>query len=171
MRRSNYLLSRALHASEVDFLRRYFGASLNLEPIRVSVSWGKRSWSPFGQRISLAVRHFRDSEPLDVIDLDDAHSAAVFAHEAMHVWQRQQGRAVTREAIPLQAGYILKRFDPYHYEPSSDPQHMLAKFESANVEQQAKIFEDYVFAERRGQCIEPFAEVVKRVQAASARHT
>ena len=171
MRRSNYLLSRALHADEVDFLQRYFGASLNPERIRVSVSWGKRSWSPFGQRISLSVRHFRDGEPLEVVDLDDPSSAAVFAHEAMHVWQRQHGRAVTREAIPLQAGYMLKRFDPYHYEPSSDPLHMLAKFEQANVEQQAKIFEDYVFAERLGSDTTAFLEVVKRVQAASARRT
>ena len=141
---------RQLHAVEAQFLERFFGDSLKTATIRLGSTVGRRSWSPFGARIGLSRRHFRERDAGSEVDLEDPLSASVFAHEAMHVWQRQHGRKVTREAIPLQAGYILGRFDPYHYEASEDPQAMLALFQCCNVEQQAKIFEDYVYGTLRG---------------------
>jgi hypothetical protein len=155
---------RRLHEVEVQFLERFFGGSLETGGIRIGSTLGRRSWSPFGARISLSKRHFRERDARSEVDLEDPRSASVFAHEAMHVWQRQHGRAVTREAIPLQAGYLLGRLDPYAYEASNDPEVMLALFESCNVEQQAKIFEDYVFGVLRGRrmvALEAVARCVK----------
>lgn len=155
---------RRLLAVEAQFLERFFGDSLELGAIRIGSSLGRRSWSPFGARISLSKRHFREGHAGGEVDLQDPHSAAVFAHEAMHVWQRQHGRAVTREAIPLQAGYLLGRFNPYAYEPSDDPDVMLALFERCNVEQQAKIFEDYVLRTLCGGSVEAFECVASRIK-------
>ena len=155
---------RRLHEVETQFLQRFFGDSLDMSAIRMGSSLGRRSWSPFGARISLSKRHFRERHASSEVDLEDPHSAAVFAHEAMHVWQRQHGRAVTREAIPLQAGYMLGRLDPYAYEASEDPDVMLALFERCNVEQQAKIFEDYVLGTLRGRSVRAFESIASSVQ-------
>jgi hypothetical protein len=158
---------RRLHEVETEFLQRFFGDSLDMSRIRVGSSLGRRSWSPFGARISLSKRHFRERHPGSEVDLEDPHSASVFAHEAMHVWQRQHGRGVTREAIPLQAGYLLGRLDPYAYEASDDPDVMLALFERCNVEQQAKIFEDYVLGTLRGGSVRAFEGIASAVKRRS----
>lgn len=155
---------RRLHPAETQFLHRFFGDSLNTGAIRLGSTGTRRSWSPFGARIGLSRRHFCDCHPGNDVDLDDPYSASVFAHEAMHVWQRQHGRRVTREAIPLQARYILGRFDPYRYEPSDDPGVMLSLFECCNVEQQAKMFEDYVYGTLRGWDTRPLETVARAVK-------
>jgi hypothetical protein len=155
---------RPLHEAETEFLQRFFGPSLDTSTIRISSSLGRRSWSPFGARIGLARRHFRERHAGSEVGLEEPNSAAAFAHEALHVWQRQHGRAVTREAIPLQAGYLLGRFDPYAYEGSEDPAVMLALFERCNVEQQAKIFEDYVLHTLRGRSVHAFEHIASSVK-------
>jgi hypothetical protein len=96
--------------------------------------------------------------------LNDPRSASVFAHEAMHVWQRQGGRRVTWEAIPLQASYTFAGVDPYAYERCEDPSQMLERFLRANVEQQAKMFEDFVYFDRTGRDTSAFRDLVSHVR-------
>lgn len=135
--------------------------------MRIVASLGRRSWSPFGHRISLGRKHFRERDAASEIALEDPQSAAVFAHEAMHVWQRQGGRRVTWEAIPLQAAYTLGRFNPYAYEACDDPEQMLERFLRANVEQQAKMLEDFVYRERSGSDVGEFEGVARHVRTRS----
>ena len=162
------LTGRPLSADECSFLATYFGDALDTTPIRIAASLGKRSWSPFGHRISLVKRHFGEGHPGSEVTLSDPQAAAVFAHEALHVWQRQRGRRVTWEAIPLQAGYILAGRDPYDYEPSDDPALLLERFLRGNVEQQAKIFEDWVYRDRTGAPVDAFAAVANHVRSRGA---
>jgi hypothetical protein len=145
-------------------LRAYFGPSLDTRGMRIVASLSHRSWSPFGHRISLVKTHFRDGHAASEVELDEPRSAAVFAHEAMHVWQRHGGRRVTWEAIPLQASYTLGRSDPYAYERSENPARMLERFLGANVEQQAKMFEDFVYFDRTGRDTSAFRDVVAHVR-------
>jgi hypothetical protein len=145
-------------------LAAYFGSSLDTRGVRIVASLGLRSWSPFGQRISLARTHFSEGHAASDVELSEPRSAAVFAHEAMHVWQRQGGRRVTWEAIPLQASYTLGGSDPYAYERCEDPARMLERFLRANVEQQAKMFEDFVYFDRTGRDTSAFRDVVAHVR-------
>jgi hypothetical protein len=162
---AQWIAGRTLSEDECAFLHAYFGDSIETRSMRIVASLGRRSWSPFGHRISLVKRHFRDGHPASEIVLDDPRSAAVFAHEAMHVWQRQGGRRVTWEAIPLQAGYTFAGIDPYAYEPCDDPEQMVARFLTANVEQQAKILEDFVYRDRTGGDTQRFEHVVRHIRA------
>jgi hypothetical protein len=158
-----WFAGRAPSEAECSFLKAYFGESLQLARLRIAASLGHRSWSPYGHRISLVRRHFTAGDASNEVDMLDPRSASVFVHEAMHVWQRQGGRRVTWEAIPLQARY-LAGVDPYAYELLVDPAQMLAIFLRANVEQQAKIFEDFVYRERVGADTAPFVDVVNFVR-------
>jgi hypothetical protein len=161
---------RPLTESERAFLRHYFGASLDLERIRVGRSLGSRSWSPYGGRISLVAPLFEGRDPARPVLLESPYAAAVFAHEAMHVWQRQHGRAVTREGAVLQAGYALGLHNPYAYDHSlSDPRDLLSVFVLGNIEQQGKIFEDYVYAERTGRDTRRFEAVVTWVRLSGSK--
>jgi hypothetical protein len=108
--------------------------------------------------------HFRGGSAASEVELDDPRSASVFAHEAMHVWQRQGGRRVTWEAIPLQASYTLSGVDPYAYERCEDPSQMLERFLKANVEQQAKMFEDFVYFDRTARDTSAFRDLVSHVR-------
>lgn len=158
------LLGRPLSEEECAFLKVWFGESLALEPIRVVASIGHRSWSPFGHRISLIRRHFDDGSARNSVALNNPASAACFAHEALHVWQRQRGRRVTWEGIPLQAAYVVGAKNPYRYQRSRNPEEMLAEFVTGNVEQQGQIFEDYVFARLHGREAKEFAAVANLVR-------
>jgi hypothetical protein len=160
---------RQLFPEEQSFLSETFGAALALGPIRVSCSLGRRSWSPFGARISLSRRCFLGERAEQPVNLADPWAAAVFAHEAVHVWQRQRGRAVTREGARLQTLYALGLFDPYAYDSTQDPQRLLAEFVLGNIEQQGKIFQDYVFAQRTGRATRRFGEVARWVRLSASK--
>lgn len=143
---------RRVSQAEHAFLIRYFGRSLAIERIHVGSSLGRRSWSPLGARISLTRDLFQGGDARAEVRLDDPRAASIFAHEALHVWQRQHGRAVTREGARLQAGYALGLFDPYAYDGSlSDPAALLAAFLLGNIEQQGRMVEDLVRGELRGE--------------------
>lgn len=143
---------RRVSPAEQAFLARYFGRSLTAERIRIGTSLGRRSWSPLGARISLTRDLFHDGDARAEVRLDDPRAASIFAHEALHVWQRQHGRAVTREGARLQAGYTLGLFDPYAYDQSlCDPAALLAAFVLGNIEQQGRMVEDLVRSELRGE--------------------
>jgi hypothetical protein len=142
---------RRVSPSERAFLEHYFHDALAIERIRLGSSLGARSWSPYGNRISLTRDLYHDGDPRAEVRLEDARVAAVFAHEAVHVWQRQHGRAVTREGALLQAGYTLGLFDPYAYdERERHPASLLAQFALGNIEQQGRMVQDYVYADRTG---------------------
>jgi hypothetical protein len=155
---------------ERAFLARYFGHSLALDRIHIGSSLGRRSWSPFGSRISLTRDLFHDRDPRAEVWLDDPRAASVFAHEATHVWQRQHGRAVTRQGARLQAGYMLELFDPYAYDTSvEDPASLLALFVLGNIEQQGRMVQDYVAADLRGENTDRFARLARWLQSAPRR--
>ena len=151
--------------AERHFLADYFGDALDTDGIRIGTSLGRRSWSPYGGRISLTRDLFSDHHARSVVRLDDARAASIFAHEALHVWQRQRGRRVTWEGAGLQAGYTLRLFDPYAYDTTiADPEALLSVFVLGNIEQQGRIFQDYVHAERSGGDTERFLRVVDWVR-------
>lgn len=161
---TQWIAGREASEREREFLARYFGDSLDCGRLRIVASLGRRSWSPFGSRISLVRGHFVDADAKREVELSDPLSAAVFAHEAMHVWQRQGGRRVTWEAIPLQVGYWAGR-DPYAYEACEDAEGMLEQFKAANVERQAKIVEDFVYRDLRGGDVGVFELVARHIRS------
>jgi hypothetical protein len=156
---------RRLTASEQRFLQGYFGEALDLDPIRLGTSLGRRSWSPYGARISLVWSLYVAGDPDAQIELENPQTAAVFAHEAVHVWQRQRGRAVTRQGAVLQTLYTLGWFDPYAYRHQLlDARCLLSEFVLGNIEQQGRIFQDYVLADRLGRATGRFAKVATWVR-------
>lgn len=156
------MFARALTARERTFLGRYFGASLDLNRVSVSVALGARSWSPYGSHIRISRRLLG---PGREVCLEDPRAASILAHEAVHVWQRQHGRAVSRQGAVLQTLYTLRLHNPYLYDRSvTDPDGLLSLFLSANIEQQGQIFQDYVHAELTGRCSARFAAVAAYVR-------
>jgi hypothetical protein len=85
------------------------------------------------------------------------------------VWQRQRGRAVTRVGAFLQAGYMLGMFDPYAYRVRHDPRCLLAEFVLGNIEQQGRIFQDYVFAVRSRRPVGSFSLVASWVRLSAQK--
>jgi hypothetical protein len=160
---------RRLLLEEQRFLQRYFGESLDLAPIRMGTSIGSRSWSPYGARISLVRSLYRDGDPDAPVDLADPARAAVFAHEAIHVWQRQRGRAVTRQGAVLQTFDALGLRDPYAYRPRRDPRCQLTEFVLGNIEQQGRMFQDYVFAQLTGQATQRFSHIASWVRLSASK--
>jgi hypothetical protein len=155
---------------ERAFLAHFFHGALDVDPIWIGSSLGKRSWSPLGGRISLTNDLFRERDPRAEVQLDDARAASIFAHEALHVWQRQHGRAVTREGAWLQAGYTLGWFDPYAYDTRvQDPADLLALFALGNIERQGRIMQDFVFAACSGRDTARFVKVAAWVRGAGPR--
>ncbi len=160
---------RRLTQGEQRFLADYFGEALDLEPIRLGTSLGARCWSPYGARISLVRKLYREGRPEAEIDLDDPYAASVLAHEAIHVWQRQRGVAVTRRGAVLQALYTAKIRDPYAYRPHLDARCLLTEFVLGNIEQQGKIFQDYVFLARSGRDVSAFRQVAAWVRLSAPK--
>lgn len=158
--------ARALTAGERGFLGRYFDGSLDPDHIAIGVSIGHRCWSPYGNRISLTARHFVAGDPRKEVVLGDAGVASTFAHEALHVWQRQHGQWVTLRGIPLQAGYALGLCDPYRHDSSEDPREMLNIFLGGNIEQQGRIFERYVYASQTGGDTAAYRDIALHVAGA-----
>lgn len=158
--------------AEAEFLRRYFGGSLDLSAIRVAKSLNPfASWSPFGSRISLQPHCLKRCEPRETIgetDLANPIAASTFAHEALHVWQRQHGRPVSLPALRAHARHLVGGPDPYGFPFSEDPAVMLATFRDATVEQQGAIFQEYVRRNETDRPTRPFESVARLVRGASA---
>ncbi|HEY6880753.1 MAG TPA: hypothetical protein VI299_22170 [Polyangiales bacterium] len=157
---------RRVSSRERAFLAHFFARSLDVDRIWIGSSLGRRSWSPLAGRISLTRDLFRDRNPSAEVQLDDPRAASIFAHEALHVWQRQHGRAVTREGAWLQAGYALGVFDPYAYDTRvADARDLLAMFVLGNIEQQGRMMQDFVFAVCSGADATRFAKIAAWVRA------
>jgi hypothetical protein len=84
------------------------------------------------------------------LKLSSATIYSLFAHEALHVWQRQYGEWVTLKGFFLQIGRVFG-IDPYEYDRSIyKPHELLSVFKAGNIERQAQIFEDFVYRYQRG---------------------
>jgi hypothetical protein len=159
---------RRVSQRERAFLEHVFHHALVTDRIALGSSLGRRSWSPYAGRISLTRDLFVDNDPRAEVRLDDPRAASIFAHEAVHVWQRQHGRAVTREGALLQAGYTLGLFDPYAYDTRErDAASLLAAFLLGNIEQQGRMVEDFVYAEHTGGPTEHFAKLLSGLRGRS----
>jgi hypothetical protein len=143
--------SRPLFAAENDFIQAHFGHSLDSLAPRFRlyvrrIGDRRRALSMNGGRIFLPASFFHRSDPRQPLRLAHPVVAGIFAHELLHQWQRQRGRAVTREAIWLQLKATCLRGNPYHYLRCTTPEAMLNGFLQASVEQQGQIWEDHVHA-------------------------
>jgi hypothetical protein len=161
-------MGRPLSETETRFLAEYFGEALSFDGIRLGTSVGRRCWSPYGNRISLTRDCFEAGDSRAAVRLADPRVAATFAHEAVHVWQRQHNVWVTLRGAALQTGYVLRLSDPYRYAPSEDPDAIFAQFVTGNIERQGRIFQDYVYAQRTGADSSRFTQVVAHVRERKA---
>lgn len=153
---------RPLSKREAAFLEGYFGSSLDTSVIDLGYSLGERSWSPYGNRISLEKDLWKHGQ----VNLSDPYAASVFAHEALHVWQRQNGRWVTTEGGFLQGLYSAGIFDPYSYTRSIRADDiMLKQFLNGNVEQQGQMFQDYVYGIETGANVRKYNRIADFVRA------
>jgi RHS repeat-associated protein len=142
---------RPLWKAEIDFLRRYFGDSLDYESIDVQpTAFVDHPWSPYESQIHLPAKYFVNNDPRQMVRLAQPRLAAVFAHEALHVWQRQHGRSVTREGAWEHAFAWLMQASPYSYRIGGNASAMLAEFLTGGVEQQGRVVQDLVFADLTG---------------------
>ncbi len=53
-----------------------------------STTFNDRAWSPYGSQIHIPESYFKDGDPSKELNLSDPYTVGVFAHEALHVWQR-----------------------------------------------------------------------------------
>jgi hypothetical protein len=155
---------RGLSASEKAFLQAYFGKCLDVDKIDLKKKlFGKSPISPSGDKIRLPKSYFADGNQNSDVRLDDPVIASKFAHEATHVWQRQNGVAVTRKAILPQIGRMFGG-DPYAYDHSIiDPSAFLDEFRQGSVEQQGQIVEDYVRKDVFGVPTDRFSKVAEEL--------
>ncbi|MOA03505.1 hypothetical protein D3C78_1230150 [compost metagenome] len=164
---------RPLLPQERDFVRQYFGPSLDaqlpgLHLYLRRVGDTRRALSLNGGRISMPRICFAQGDPRQPLLLAHPQIAACFAHELLHQWQRARGMAVTRQALGLQLRHLLGGRDPYTYARCSDAQAMHHCFTQAQVEQQGQIWEDHVRACVAGQPAEEFALIAAEVRGSCA---
>lgn len=144
-----FTTQRPLTHDEHAFLFEHFGESIPLDRVRLAggghpgfaaheASLG-RAWQPLGSAIQLPDGYYEEGDPRAPVRAD---VRAILAHEALHVWQRCRGRAVSLRGI---AEPLLHR-DPYDWRAldSEDPSTLLAHFQRARIEQQARMFEEHV---------------------------
>ena len=140
-----FFKARVLHDVERTFLNQEFGASLDLDRLRIAGGghpFGRLGWQPLAARIQLSDQCFEASDPAQAV-----RKAVwpVLAHEALHVWQRvhrQHRFGVSVDGLYLgvahgRAAYVYDR-------SLTDPELLLREFLLGNIEQQGQIFEDYV---------------------------
>jgi uncharacterized protein RhaS with RHS repeats len=141
---------RELTSNEKDFLRSYYGGCLNIDEIDLKRTRRKNAYSPNGHKIRMRTNDFVDGDPSKELRLDDYEVAALFAHEARHVQQREQGRNVTLIGLLLQAKYKIGGVYVYSFDyRETDPDKMLNIYDQSNIEAQGAIVETYVSWDRR----------------------
>jgi hypothetical protein len=143
---------RPLTKNERIFLHEHFGPSLNLNVINLVempnyLQWVSSATSPWGNTIAMPASLFIDNNPSKEFGLTSDTAAALLAHEAFHVWQRQHGSFITIEGFILNAVRILTfdQFNP-HYVPITNQQQTYINFLIGGVEEQAVIFQRLVEA-------------------------
>lgn len=95
--------------------------------------------------------------------------AGIFAHELLHALQRQQGMAVTRQALWLQLRWCFGGQDPYAYGCPGSARALLRQFWHANVEQQGQMWQDCVQAQVAGVPLASHALLALAVRRAKLR--
>ncbi len=163
-----FFWSRPLAATERDFVRRFFGHSLDAQIHRMRlylrrVGDTRRALSMNGGRISMPRNCFVNGDPFEPLHLQHPQIAGLFAHELLHAWQRLQGMKVTRQAAWLQVKATCLRRDPYAYDTCDDAARMLQLFLAAQVEQQGQMWQDYVTGCVAGHANPAFARVAALV--------
>lgn len=136
---------RKLFASELDFLARELGQSLDPQTITLAGGghpFGRHAWQPIGSFIQMHDSCFEGGDPARPLRVD---AYPVFAHEALHIWQRKHHHCRVNVSVDgLWLGVTQGR-RAYRYDASiEDPEAMLACFLKGNIEQQGQIWQDYV---------------------------
>jgi hypothetical protein len=136
---------RPLLAAERDFLEREFGASLDLDALRIAGGGqplGRVAWQPMAALIQLADCCFEADDPARAI----RHEALpIFAHEALHVWQRVHRHCTVHVSVDGLWLGIAHGVRAYRYDTRlAQPEALLREFLAGNIERQGQMFEDYV---------------------------
>lgn len=161
---------RSLAPAETDFVIQHFGerqgrrlvAHARLGKRRLGDT--RRALCLNGGRISLPGVCFEAGDATQVLRLHHPQVAGMFAHELLHVLQRELGMAVTRQTLLLQGTYFLAGRNPYLYRTSANARQMLRHFWAGNVEQQAQMWQDHVQAQVAGQSLPGHALLAQAVR-------
>jgi hypothetical protein len=136
---------RALLDSERDFLEREFGHSLELERLRIAGGGqplGRLAWQPAAALIQMADVCFEHDDPEQAVR---PAAYPIFAHEALHVWQRVHKQCAVHVSVDGVWLGLVRGRSAYAYDARlEDPELVLQEFLSGNIERQGQIFEDYV---------------------------
>jgi len=158
--------ARPLTAAEAAFLERYFGRALRYERVSLASSilnLTGRAITPWRSAIHMPRAMFAGGDPRREVALGSPWCAAVLAHEAVHAWQRQHGDRITLRAAWAHALGWLR--DPYAYASSPDPGEMLDRFLGGSPEQQARMVQDAVLLDLRGEERTRFERVLQHLKA------
>lgn len=166
--------SRPLLTVEQQFITRFFGDALvGVTPhVRLGLRRlgdTRRALCLNGGWMSFPRDCFEQGRPGMPLRLSHPQVAGLFAHELLHQLQRDCGLAVTRQALVLQARYLLAGEDPYFYSASCNPYMLVRAFWRAQVEQQAQMWQDHVQAEVAGTPVPALALVAQAVRARRLR--
>jgi hypothetical protein len=129
----------------------------------------RRALSLNGGWVSLPRACYAGQALAGVLRLSHPVVAGLFAHELLHALQRRQGLAVTRQSLGLQCRMLLTRHDPYVYARCEHSRTLLRQFWSAQVEQQAQMWQDHVSALVAGQPLASHRGVALAVRAGRFR--
>lgn len=142
---SGITASRNISVQESSFLEDFFGSSIDVASIRIAGGGhpGNRpAWQPWDYLIQLDDSFFKDDNPSKSIN-PTVYNLGKLAHEALHIWQREHKvPVVSWDGLTLG---ITQGRAAYAYDTTEeDPNRVLQMFLAGNIEQQGKIFEDYV---------------------------
>lgn len=163
-------LWRRLLPQEQAFVRQCFGeaqgawliAQVRLGQRRLGDT--RRALSLYGAWVSLPKAMYVQSDWRQPLRVTHPVVAGLLAHELLHVLQRKQGLAVTRQAFRLQWRFLCWGQDPYCYSCSGSAIQLLRQFWLANVEQQGQMWQDCVQAHVAGQPLASHALLTMAVQ-------
>ncbi|MFZ2753086.1 MAG: RHS repeat-associated core domain-containing protein [Lysobacteraceae bacterium] len=145
--------------AEREFIRQLFGDCFNANRIDIEKKWpwtGSRPWSPHSGSINFTGNYFVNGNADSGLDLSRRGVRGVFAHELLHVWQRDQSGTVTTFGAVLQWGYSASNAihsvtemtlsDPYQYmnipSPHDNLQYFDTLFNNGLYEAQAEMWQD-----------------------------
>lgn len=142
------LKSRPLTAGEIAMARLVFKDSINYSTVRIY----NEEYLPFGLQPNKTAMtpngsmYFNpDYFVQDYSSVDDRGKKMWFIHEMTHIWQYQLGYSVTWQGFwtGITGGYIFDRAYKINPTDTKDSQDKNKTFCDFNLEQQAKIIEQY----------------------------
>lgn len=142
--------SRPLTAGEVAMARLIFKDSIDYSTVKIH----NGEYLPFGLQFNNTVmapnggiylNPNRYSKNPDYSKATDPRDKQWFMHEMTHIWQYQLGYSVTWQGfwIAVTGGYIGGRAYDYDFTDSSESPDRNKTFPDFNMEQQARIIEEY----------------------------